>query len=156
MGLPRLGAKVREDLINGESDVLVSYAGCCSPLPGEPVRGYITQGRGITVHHASCKQLLAMDPDRRIAVDWSNDKTRSHTGELRIVTSNKSGMLAEVGSICKTLELNVSRMQARELENGQAEFTLAVNVVDVAELTKLMRSLEKMDGVFRVDRVRAS
>lgn len=143
-------------LINGESDVLVSYAGCCSPLPGEPVRGYITQGRGITVHHASCKQLLAMDPDRRIAVDWSNDKTRSHTGELRIVTSNKSGMLAEVGSICKTLELNVSRMQARELENGQAEFTLAVNVVDVAELTKLMRSLEKMDGVFRVDRVRAS
>ncbi len=142
-------------LISGESDVLVNYAKCCSPLPGEPVRGYITQGRGITVHHASCKQLLALDPERRIRVDWSAESAGRHTGELRILTSNQAGMLAEVGGICKTLDINVSRMEARTLEEGNAEFTLAVNVSDVTELTRLMRALEKVDGIYRVDRVRA-
>jgi GTP pyrophosphokinase len=143
-------------LITGESDILVNYAKCCNPLPGEPVRGYITQGRGITVHHASCKQLLTLDPQRRIRVDWSAESAGRHTGELRIVTSNQAGMLAEVGGICKALEINVSRMEARELADGNAEFTLAVNVADVTELTQLMRKLEQVGGIHRVDRVRAS
>ncbi|NOY26255.1 MAG: bifunctional (p)ppGpp synthetase/guanosine-3',5'-bis(diphosphate) 3'-pyrophosphohydrolase, partial [Oligoflexia bacterium] len=60
-------------LIAGQSDVLVTYARCCSPLPGEPVVGYITRGRGITVHSRSCPQLLNKDPERRIPVEWQSD-----------------------------------------------------------------------------------
>lgn len=141
-------------LINGEADVLVSYAGCCRPLPGEPVAGFITRGHGISVHLATCPQLHALDPERRIPVAWHDGASGLHTGEVRIITSDKPGMLAEVGAICKTLSINVSRMEARALEGERAEFTLAVNVHNIDELHRLIRSLEKVPGVLRVDRVR--
>lgn len=141
-------------LINGESDVLVGFAKCCSPLPGEEVVGFITRGRGIIVHLATCPQLLASDKERRIPVQWHDGAQGAHTGEVRIVTANTPGMLAEVGGICKTLSINVTRMEAKELDKGRAEFVLSVNVGDVGQLTRLMRHLEKVEGVLRVDRVR--
>lgn len=143
-------------LIDGESDLLVTYAKCCTPLPGEEVMGFITRGRGITVHLATCPQLLASDKDRRISVEWQKGASGTHTGEIRIVTANTPGMLAEVGVICKTLSINVSRLEAHEMDDGRAEFTLAVNVGGVNELERLMRNLEKVDGVIRVERVRAN
>ena len=142
-------------LIDGQSDLLVNFAKCCRPLPGEKVMGFITRGRGITVHLANCSQLLASEKDRRIPVEWHQGASGAHTGEIRIVTTNTPGMLAEVGGICKSLSINVSRLEAKEVDEGRAEFTLSVNVGDVAQLVRLMRNLEKVDGVLRVDRVRS-
>jgi GTP pyrophosphokinase len=142
-------------LIDGQSDLLVNFAKCCSPLPGEQVMGFITRGRGITVHLANCTQLMASDSERRIPVAWHQGASGAHTGEIRIVTANTPGMLAEVGGICKSLSINVTRLEAKEVDRGRAEFTLSVNVVDVEQLVRLMRNLEKIDGVLRVDRVRA-
>ena len=141
-------------LINGESDVLVAFAKCCNPLPGEAVMGFITRGRGISVHLAGCPQLMASDEARRLPVEWHQGASGAHTGEVRVVTANTPGMLAEVGGICKSLSINVTRLEAHELDDGRAEFTLAVNVSDVQQLVRLMRNLEKVDGVIRVDRVR--
>ncbi len=142
-------------LIDGQSDMLVNFAKCCSPLPGERVEGFITRGRGITVHLANCTQLLASDPERRIPVEWHKGASGAHTGEIQILTTSTPGMLAEVGVICKTLAINVTRLEAKELDDGRAEFTLSVNVGDVDQLVHLMRSLERIDGVIRVDRVRS-
>ena len=143
-------------LITGEEDVLVSFARCCNPLPGEAVSGFITRGHGISVHRSSCPQLLAMEADRRIPVQWQRTKGGStHPGELSLLCSNKPGMLAEIGGICKTLEINVTRMEARSLEDEKAELSLEVAVRDVGQLDKLIRKLEQVKGIIRVDRVRA-
>jgi GTP pyrophosphokinase len=142
-------------LIDGQSDLLVSFANCCSPLPGEEVMGFITRGRGITVHLAHCPQLLASEAERRVPVAWHQGASGAHTGEIRIVTANTPGMLAEVGGICKALSINVTRLEAKEVDEGRAEFTLSVNVGDVNQLAHLMRNLEQIDGVLRVDRVRS-
>ncbi len=141
-------------LISGEEDVLVTYARCCNPLPGEPVAGYITQGRGITVHVANCPQLLALAPERRVRVDWHRRSRGTHSGELRIVCSNRTGMVADIGGVCKSLEININHIASEPTEDGRTVLSLEVNVSDVRQLTRLMRNIEKIDGVFSVERVR--
>jgi len=143
-------------LINGQEDVLVSYARCCSPLPGEPVSGYITRGRGITVHVGNCPQLLAMESERRIPVEWQRSVKGQHSGELRLICSNEPGMLAEIGNTCKTSGINVTRLEATSIEDNKACLYLEVSVHDVEELSKLIRHLEKIKGVLSADRIRAA
>jgi GTP diphosphokinase / guanosine-3',5'-bis(diphosphate) 3'-diphosphatase len=141
-------------LISGEADVVVSYAQCCNPLPGEAVEGFITRGRGISVHVRDCTQLLASDPARRIPVQWSREAKGVHTGEIRIVCANVPGMLMEIGAACKTSSIDVTRMEARSIADDKALFTLEVNVSDVAQLKALMRAIEKINDVISVDRIR--
>lgn len=141
-------------LINGESDVLVSYAKCCNPLPGEPVAGFVTRGHGISVHVRECPNLLASDPNRRITVQWSRDAKGTHPGELRIICADVPGMLADIGNACRAIGVNVTRMEARAIDDDKALFTLEVSVTDVEHLGRLMRSVERIDGVISVDRVR--
>ena len=116
--------------------------------------GFITRGRGITVHLVNCTQLLASEEERRIPVEWHQGASGAHTGEIQVITTSTPGMLAEVGGICKTLSINVTRLEAKEIDDGRAQFTLSVNVGDVGQLVQLMRNLERIEGVLRVDRVR--
>jgi len=143
-------------LINGVEDVMVSYAQCCSPLPGEAVTGYITRGRGISVHLARCPQLLAMERERRIKVQWHKTGNAKHTGEVRILCNDKPGMLAEVGAVCKTVGINITKLDAKSIEDNKAVLDLEVVITNVQELEKFMRSLEKIKGILAVDRVRTS
>ncbi len=142
-------------LIDGVEDVMVNYAQCCTPLPGEPVTGYVTRGHGITVHLSNCPQLLSMESERRISVDWHDTGKAKHSGEVRIVCNDKPGMLADIGAVCKTIGVNVTRMDARSIEDNKAILSLEVAIHDVRELEKLMRHLERISGVIGVDRVRA-
>ncbi len=141
-------------LINGESDVLVNYARCCNPLPGEPVVGYITRGRGITVHHHSCATVLSLEEDRRVPVQWHRGAKGMHTGELRIICADEPGMLADIGAACKSSDVNVTRMEAKGIADHKALFTLEVSVADVGQLSRLIRNIAKIEDVIRVDRVR--
>ena len=83
-------------LISGEDDMLVTFAGCCSPVPGEPVKGFITRGRGITVHQRDCRQLKNMAPERRISVQWDEEVDARHSNSLSIYCQNKPGMLSQI------------------------------------------------------------
>jgi GTP pyrophosphokinase len=142
-------------LINGVEDVMVTYAQCCRPVPGEAVSGFVTRGRGITVHLSTCSQLLALDPERRVPVQWHGANKGRHSGEVRIVCTDTMGMLAEIGAVCKTTGINVTRMEAGQIEDNKAEITLEVSICDVVELENLMRLCERIKGVIAVDRVRS-
>ena len=142
-------------LINGIEDVMVSYAQCCSPLPGENVTGFITRGRGITVHLSGCAQLLALEPERRIKVQWHETGKAKHSGEVRILCNDKPGMLAEVGAVCKTVGINVTKLEAKSVEDNKAVLDLEVTITSVNELERFMRKLEKVSGILAVDRVRS-
>ena len=142
-------------IIDGLEDVLVSYAQCCNPLPGERVEGFVTRGRGITVHVATCPQLLSLEVERRIDVEWQQEVKGSHTGELCIICTDKPGMLADIGASCKTIGVNVSRLEAKAIGDNKAQLNLDVQVQDVRELTRLMKNIKKIQGVLQVSRVRA-
>jgi GTP diphosphokinase / guanosine-3',5'-bis(diphosphate) 3'-diphosphatase len=139
-------------LITGEDGVLVSYAGCCSPLPGEPVVGFITRGRGITVHASECQQLLNLDAERRIPVEWDPDSEAKHSGEVKIYCLDRPGMLADITRVCEQNHVNINRAQAQGLTEDRAVCTLDVSVRSVGELRRLVKNIEKIRGVDQVMR----
>ncbi len=140
-------------LITGEDGVLVSYARCCAPLPGENVVGFITRGRGITVHRSTCKQLKDLEADRRIPVQWAGGSSTRHSGEIQIFCNDRPGMLANISKICEQNQVNIQRVDAKGLNEGsRAICTLAVEVRDVNELSRLIKNIEQIRGVESVER----
>ncbi len=139
-------------LITGEDGVLVSFAKCCSPLPGEPIVGFITRGRGITVHRDDCSQLESLDPQRRISVAWDRASDSRHSGEIQILCDDRTGMLANITALCERSAVNIQRISAENLDHQRAVCTLQVAVRDVNELSTLIRSLRGLKGVEAVHR----
>jgi guanosine-3',5'-bis(diphosphate) 3'-pyrophosphohydrolase len=140
-------------LIQGEDGVLVTFARCCQPLPGEPVAGFITRGRGISVHKLTCDQLSTMDPERRIEVAWDPRSAGKHSGEIQIVCQDRPGMLSNITRVCEQAHVNINRAEARNMEDGRALCTLELAVRDVGELTKLIKTIERIAGVESVARM---
>lgn len=139
-------------LITGEDGLLVSYAKCCGPLPGEPIAGFITRGRGITVHRSACPQLAGMDPDRQIPVEWDAAAAVKHSGEIRIYCTDRPGMLAKITNICEQNGVNINRAEAQAPSDAPAVVTLELELRDVSELTRLISNIEKVPGVDAVHR----
>jgi GTP pyrophosphokinase len=145
-------------LVSGEDGVLINYANCCNPLPGEPIAGFVTRGRGITVHRRTCRQLLSMDVNRRIPVAWTSEdegERSSHIGNIQIICVDRPGLLANVSTMCTDLKVNIAKVTARSLGDDKGEVDLQVVVSDVSELSGLIRRLEKIKGVITVNRVGA-
>jgi guanosine-3',5'-bis(diphosphate) 3'-pyrophosphohydrolase len=140
-------------LITGEDNVLVHYARCCNPLPGEPVLGFITRGRGISIHRADCKALESMEEDRRVQVEWDTHHRTRHSNKLNIRCMDRPGILASITKICETAQVNIEHAEARSLPDGGGLITLQLAVTDLAELTKVIRSAQRIPGVESVERV---
>lgn len=140
-------------LISGEDGVLVTFARCCSPLPGEDVVGFITRGRGITVHRTTCEQLGSMDDARQIPVEWEQGAETKHSGAIAIHCSDRPGMLAKITKCCEQNGVNILRADARTDEHDHpATVMLELSLRDVHELTRLIRNIEKLPGVEAVQR----
>ena len=152
----RPAAQTSPVLVLGEQDVMVNYAKCCNPLPGEPVAGFITRGHGISVHLATCPQLLAAEAERRISVEWQTGSKTTHPSELLIVCANKPGMLADISAACKTLHININRISVDHLPDNKTAIDLEIMVEDVGQLGALIRGIERLKGVVRVSRRRAA
>ncbi len=139
-------------LITGEDGLLVQFAKCCGPLPGEPIVGFITRGRGITVHRSTCAQLTTLEADRRVPVEWDPTMQSTHSGEIEIVCAHRPGMLAHITRLCEQNQVNIQRAEAKTVGDDRALCTLQLAVRDIAELTRLIRNLEKIGGVESVHR----
>jgi GTP pyrophosphokinase len=139
-------------LITGEDGLLVSYAGCCNPLPGEDVVGFITRGRGITVHRSDCEQLLKLEEDRRVPVEWDLTSSTRHSHSLSISCEDRPGILAAITKVCEVLKVNIERAEARSGPGSGGTVILQVAVKDLSELTKVIRNLEKIPEVTHVSR----
>jgi GTP pyrophosphokinase len=140
--------------IDGQEDVLVQFAKCCNPLPGEPVAGFVTRGRGITVHRRDCAQLLELEPERRLPVQWGGTaRDAGHRGGVRVLCVDRPGLLANITKTCTDSGINITRAEVIQLPDQKAECTMQVQVQDVAELTRLIRRIAKIKGVIAVDRI---
>ena len=139
--------------IGGVDDVLVRFARCCNPVPGDPIAGFITRGRGVTVHTAGCEKALATDPERRVDVAWDvrGDFKRSVT--LRVMTADRPGLLADITNTFSKKGVNISQANCRATGDDRAVNTFEVTISDLKQLTDLMRTIEKLNGVHSVERI---
>ncbi|MCB9558694.1 MAG: bifunctional (p)ppGpp synthetase/guanosine-3',5'-bis(diphosphate) 3'-pyrophosphohydrolase [Deltaproteobacteria bacterium] len=137
--------------VQGEDDVLVRFAACCSPLPGDPIVGFITRGRGVTVHKLTCVKSLDLAPERRIDVSWDGGAHSEHPVTLYVHTADKPGILAEISKSFAEQGVNISQAECRVTgERAVNAFHFRVSHLD--HLKRVMRAIQRIKGVFSVER----
>jgi GTP pyrophosphokinase len=139
--------------VQGLDDILVRLAKCCNPLPGDPIVGFVTRGRGVTVHVQNCRRALDLDPDRRIDVTWNTKNKNLHPVAIRIHTSNEPGLLAKISKCFSANSVNITQANCRAREEGRAVNTFSFEVCDLDQLKTVVKSIQKIPGVFSVERV---
>lgn len=139
--------------VSGEDDVLIRFAKCCNPLPGDPIVGFITRGRGVTVHRRQCPKTFDMDPARRIEVTWDTKAKINRPVQLRVTTSTSPGILAVISQVFSAQRLNISEANCRAGDDGRACNTFTFSVSDLDQLRNVMRDIKKISGVLEVERV---
>jgi GTP pyrophosphokinase len=141
-------------LIKGIDNVMVRYAGCCNPLPGDKVVGFITRGRGVTIHAADCQNAMDDDPNRKVEVEWDSTKEYSYPVRIRIYSDDKKGLLAEISTSISSNEANITNARVDTTEEKKAVSTFEMEIRDLNHLKKVIKALEKIKGVDRVERLR--
>ena len=139
--------------IDGMDDLLVRFAKCCSPVSGDPVVGWITRGRGVTIHRRGCPRSMELDPERRIDVEWTSKAKMSLPVSLRVVTQNAPGILAKVSGVFTKNGLNISEATCRTSDDGRAVNLFQFTVDDLTALRTVMRGIQRIDGVQDVERI---
>ena len=140
--------------VTGADDILVRFAKCCEPLPGDRIVGFITRGRGVTVHYADCPQVLGSDPLRQIEVTWDNEVKAPRRVKISIHSQDQIGLLANVTQAITTQGANIASAQIKTMENGKAVNNFELTVADAAQFDKIKRAIEMVPGVIKVERVR--
>jgi len=141
-------------LIKGVDNIVVRYAGCCNPLPGDKVVGFITRGRGVTIHTSDCKNIMDDDPNRKVDVEWDSAKEYIYPVRIRIYSEDKKGMLADISNSITSNEANITNARVETTDEKKAIGTFEVEIRDLNHLKKVIKGLEKIKGVHRVERVR--
>jgi GTP pyrophosphokinase len=143
--------------VTGDADFLVYVAKCCKPLPGEKIVGYVTRGKGVAVHSRSCPNVknLMYHPEREIEVRWASNAASSGASpniDLDMGFDNKSGMLAAISQIIAAEGSDILSCQLRTEHNDRGFGTMTIVVRDADQLERILRRLEKIDGMRRVER----
>lgn len=158
---PTLRSRARPDKVGGISvkgvdNLLTHTAGCCRPVPGDQVLGYITQGRGITIHRSDCAHILRAQEERMerlVEVDWFADKASLYIVDLLIEATDRQGLLRDITSLVANERINVSGMTTTVNKKTQiTNMGLQVEVKDAATLSRLVSQIAKLPGVTHVQR----
>jgi GTP diphosphokinase / guanosine-3',5'-bis(diphosphate) 3'-diphosphatase len=139
--------------VSGIDDVLVRYAKCCNPLPGDAIIGFITRGRGVTIHRRECMKAFDTDPERRIDVSWDAKAKINRPVQLVVTTTNKPGILATVSQTFSAQSINISEANCRAGDDGRARNIFTFNCTDLSQLKNVMKALQKVSGVVEVTRI---
>ncbi len=144
--------------VTGFDDLLVYRARCCNPIRGEKIAGYVTRGKGVSVHATSCPNVLNLlyDPDRRIEVVWDNsesDHADSFTVCLTIQVEDRRGILADVTSRIAGIDINVRKVEATSRANQHGRISITLDITDLKHLQRVIKLVTGVPGVLDVERV---
>lgn len=139
--------------VKGLDDMLVRFANCCHPLPGEHVVGFITRGRGVTIHRYNCRHILEADPERIVEVSWESSDQDIHLAKLKVTSVDKKGILADISSIIAQKDANIIEAEIKTTvdKKGISFFTLEVE--NYQQLQDIMGAIKKVKEVLIVERI---
>lgn len=142
--------------VDGVDDIMVRFARCCSALPGEPIIGFVTRGRGVTVHARGCQKIRHLEPERQIDVHWTVAAEKGdykRAVNVRVVCADRPGLLANISNTFSQFGINISQAHCRTTEDRRAINTFEILVSDLKQLRKVLKNIGKIPGVLQVERV---
>lgn len=137
--------------IDGIHDMMIRISQCCMPMPGEEIMGFITAGRGISVHKSTCPNLLNTDPQRWLKVRW-NDTKNSHRTQLHVIAQDNKGLLAELCNVLSNADANIVNIDAHSSKDRVAHLSLIVEVVSLDHLSTVLQRIRQLSGVMEAKR----
>ena len=140
-------------LIRGYDDFLVRLSHCCNPVPGDKIVGYVSRGRGVSVHCVDCPNVKNMEPERLIEAKWDDVISQNFLASLKIYCENKSGILAAVTTIISNMKISITGAFARsDNDNGTAEITVMLEVKSSDQVEDVIKKLKTLPEVIDVHR----
>lgn len=139
----------------GDPGMAVFFGNCCNPLPGDPIIGYVTRGRGVSVHRTDCKnvQTLMQEEDRIIEVEWAVDARTDFSATIRVFIEDQPGSLLEVSKVLLGLNVNMTDLSSRSTDDGYAAMEITCTVASSEQLSMIISNLKKLRQVVDVFRV---
>jgi GTP pyrophosphokinase len=143
--------------IKGVDNIMFHRAKCCFPLPGEKVTGFVTRGRGVSIHAVDCSTLdtHTIDVDRLVDVEWAGDGESTYAVKVQVFTVDKRGLLAELSAVLSTNNVNINHLDASATYEKQALFNFILDIKDKRQLDRIVRKMSQINGVIEVKRIQA-
>ncbi|MBQ3369410.1 MAG: bifunctional (p)ppGpp synthetase/guanosine-3',5'-bis(diphosphate) 3'-pyrophosphohydrolase [Mogibacterium sp.] len=145
-------------IVKGADNLLIRRATCCNPVPGDPIIGYISKGKGITVHRTDCaniRNIREEDRGRLIEVDWdSPSESRKYYADIQVVSEERKGLFKDISKVCDDYDLEVVGLNLTPGEPGTTNTLLTVEITDMHQIQRLLTALRQVDGVIKVFRPR--
>ena len=138
--------------ISGVDGVLMRFAKCCNPVPGDPIIGYISRGLGVSVHRADCPNVANMEPERLISVHWDGAEEKPYEAGIFIIARNEHGVLALVAQVLAKNNVNITGLNMDNLVDGRAKLRFTVEVRDATQLYQLIESIRSLPPILEVVR----
>ena len=138
--------------VDGTKGILFRLARCCKPIPGDEVIGYITRGKGISVHRVDCPNIKDLDPERFIEVRWENSNGKTYPAHIYIVSLDRKGLLANISSAIAAAESNILKAEVKTTPDKKAYFEIYIEVNDRSHLEKVIANILKVKDVLKVER----
>jgi GTP pyrophosphokinase len=143
--------------VRGMDDVMINLAKCCNPVRGEEITGYISRGRGVSVHSVQCPNVtqLMYDPERKIEVEWSTDRDGDSLFDVKLVldVEDRQGLLAKIVSTVADEKTNIKNVEAETYETADAKIQIVLAVADRKQMERVMGRIRRIKGVREVERV---
>jgi GTP pyrophosphokinase len=140
--------------VGGMDQVLVRLARCCAPLPGDDIEGYITRGRGVTVHARDCAKIFHLDPERRVPVSWEGAETADRRVKVKVLSEDRPGLLAAVTKQISGEGVNIEGGRISKAGQNRAVQTFDLAVKDRKHLEAVLKKVTKVKGVLSAERIR--
>lgn len=140
--------------IKGVDGLVIRYAKCCNPIPGDGIIGFITRGRGLTIHVEDCPNVHTYDDQRKVEVSWQLNKDYTFPVRLKVTGSDRKGLLSDISSVIAANKVNIISAQAMTYPDKSAAGIYEVEIEHMSQLQKVMKSIQKIKGVRSVERAR--
>ena len=138
--------------VHGMTDVLTTFARCCNPVPGEPIRGYVTRGKGVTVHRAGCVNVRNNDGERVVDVEWERGAGQVYPVNIKIEAWDRSGLLRDIAAVIAESKINLSGADVQVYDDKTAVISTIVEIQNLSQLSRLLERLESVRDVHTVAR----
>jgi GTP pyrophosphokinase len=140
--------------VKGSGDLLIYRAKCCNPIMGEPIVGYITRGKGVSVHSQTCPNVvnLMYDPERRIAVEWERGGECAYEVRIAAQVEDRPGVLAAITAVLASMNTDIRTAEAKTFDDHTATVDLTLRIQDLKHLEKVVKSIRGVSGVIDVER----
>ena len=142
--------------VKGESNLMVRFAKCCNPVPGDNIEGYITKGRGVSVHREDCtnlKSLIELDKDKVVDVSWGTSKGTDYVAEIQVKSEDREGLLSDIMNIITETKLSLNGLNANAAKGNLAMVNIKIKISSIDQLRDLIKKLKRLKGVIDVYRM---